>query len=183
MKKYVVFLRGINVGGNKKVDMKKLKIVFENLDYKNVSTFINSGNIIFETKKVNGKMEEKKLAEKLEKVLEKEFGFEIKVLVRDGEDLQKLCKFIPRNWSNDTEQRTDVLFLWDEFDKKESLKLIKINGEVDNLGYFSGSIIWNFKRINYAKSGMHKFIGTVVYKNMTARNINTVRKLGELLKK
>jgi uncharacterized protein (DUF1697 family) len=58
---------------------------------------------------------------------------------------------------------------------------IQSNKEVDTLIYISGSIIWSVERSNYAKSGMKKFIGSEIYKNMTARNSNTVKKLGELL--
>ena len=52
---------------------------------------------------------------------------------------------------------------------------------MDTLKYIDGAIIWNVKRKDVTKSGMKKFIGTLIYKNMTARNINTVRKLNELL--
>lgn len=48
MKKYVALLRGINVGGNNKVEMSKLKALFEKMGYTNVVTYINSGNVIFE---------------------------------------------------------------------------------------------------------------------------------------
>jgi uncharacterized protein (DUF1697 family) len=85
-------------------------------------------------------------------------------------------------WANDAEQKTDVLFLWDDFDDKKSLTLIKTTPKVDTLKYVAGAIVWNVKRDDYTKSGMNKFIGTLVYKNMTARNVNTVRKLGELMK-
>lgn len=43
------------------------------------------------------------------------------------------------------------------------------------------NIVWNLSKVDYATSGMKKFIGTKLYKNMTARNINTVRKLAELM--
>ena len=72
--------------------------------------------------------------------------------------------------------------MWEEYDKKSSLNLIEINKDVDNLIYVKGAIIWNLNKMDYSKSRMHKFIGTIVYKNMTARNVNTVRKLNELLK-
>jgi uncharacterized protein (DUF1697 family) len=173
MTKYVALLRGINVGGNNKVEMPKLKKVFEALGFLNVSTYINTGNVIFETDK-------KDLDTTIEKALLKAFGFAIRVVVRDTQNIQKLCKSLPNNWTNDTEQKTDILFLWDEFDNKKSIDLIKTT-EVDTLKYIDGAIVWNVKRVDYTKSGMHKFIGTVIYKNMTARNINTVRKLNELL--
>jgi len=47
--KYIALLKGINVGGNRKVEIKNLKSLFEKLGYKNVSTHINSGNVIFES--------------------------------------------------------------------------------------------------------------------------------------
>lgn len=170
---YVALLRGINVGGNKKVEMSKLKKVFESLGFTNVTTYINSGNIIFESSK--------KDFSQIETVLKKSFGFEIRVVIRDAKNIQKLCEKIPRELENSTEQKTDILFLWDEFDKKSTIGLIKINPKVDILQYVSGAIIWSVKRSDYSKSGMKKFIGTIVYKNMTARNVNTVRKLAGLM--
>ncbi len=182
MQKYVALLRGINVGGNNKVEMPKLKLAFESLGYKNVSTYINSGNVIFEVGEEVGRGsvgEIKNLRTEIESKLKKQFGFEIRVFVCKFETLQKICKEIPKDWQNDDVQKTDVLFLWEDFDNKETLKLIKINPEVDRLEFLHGVIVWNVKRSGYAKSGMHKFIGTTVYKNMTARNVNTVRRLGE----
>ena len=56
------------------------------------------------------------------------------------------------------------------------------NNNVDTLIYIEGALIWNLRREHYSKSGMNTFIGTPIYKNMTARNVNTVRKLAELMK-
>jgi uncharacterized protein (DUF1697 family) len=173
MTKYVALLRGINVGGNNKVEMLKLKKVFESLGFEHVSTYINSGNVIFETDK-------KDLEPLIEKTLKKVFGFELRIVIRDAKNIKKLCNDIPKSWLNDTDQRTDVLFLWDEFNSKKSVPLIKTT-EVDTLKYIDGAIVWNVKRKDVTKSGLKKFIGTLLYKNMTARNINTVRKLNELL--
>ncbi|MEP7162374.1 MAG: DUF1697 domain-containing protein [Candidatus Moraniibacteriota bacterium] len=178
MKKYIALLRGINVGGNSKVEMTKLREVFESLGFQNVSTYINSGNVIFES----DAKEAKGLSRKIERALEKAFGFAIKTLVREKKDLDAICKAVPPAWKNGADQKTDVLFLWDEFDKKATLDLLAINEKVDHLQYISGAIVWNIERKHYNQSGMRKFIGTVVYKNMTARNINTVRKLDALMK-
>jgi hypothetical protein len=78
--------------------------------------------------------------------------------------------------------KTDVLFLWEEFDNKKSLDLINKKEGIDNLIYVDGAIVWNVDRKDYTKSGMNKFINSVLYKNMTARNVNTVRKICELMK-
>jgi uncharacterized protein (DUF1697 family) len=88
---YAAFLRGINVGGNKKVPMEDLKKVFALLGYKNIRTLLNSGNVIFEA--------EEKDADELRRVieikLEKKFGFPIPILIRTIAELQALAKADP----------------------------------------------------------------------------------------
>ena len=189
MTKYVALLRGINVGGNCRVDMKKLKEVFANADgtaggatsaaksFQNVSTYINSGNVIFDS----DEKDEVVLATEIESILYNTFGFKIPVILRNLSEIKKVAQAIPLEWTNDTEQKTDILFLWKNYCNKKTLNLIKKVENVDNLMYVSGTVIWNIDRKYYAKSGMNKFIGTEVYKNMTARNVNTVRKLLELM--
>lgn len=117
----------------------------------------------------------------IEPFLEKTFKFSIPVIIRSATNIKNVAKKIPKEWGNDPSQKADVLFLWDAYDKKSSLKLIATKEGIDELRYVPGAIIWHINRDNYAKSGMHKFIGTEVYKNMTARNVNTVRKLAALL--
>ncbi|NTV41179.1 MAG: DUF1697 domain-containing protein [Candidatus Moranbacteria bacterium] len=178
MQKYLALLRGINVGGNNKVEMLKLKNIFESLGFFNVVTYINSGNVIF----ITANKDIDALTRKIETTLKKKLGFEVKILLRSSDNVQLLVEKIPRKWKNDAEQRTDVLFLWDEYDNKNTISLTQSNPDVDELRYFPGAIVWNLKRSNYSKTGMRKFIGTPVYKNMTARNINTVRKIADLMK-
>ncbi|MEK9159635.1 MAG: DUF1697 domain-containing protein [Patescibacteria group bacterium] len=176
--KYVALLRGINVGGNAKVEMARLRKVFESLGFNEVRTYINSGNVIFESEE----KDVKKLTVQIEKAIEKTFGFAVRTVLREKENILKLAQEIPVEWTNDTEQKTDVLFLWEDFDNKKSLELIQAAKGVDVLLYFPGAIAWKVDRAQYNKSGMRKFIGSVLYKNMTARNVNTVRKLAEMMK-
>lgn len=176
-RKYVALLQGINVGGNKKVSMITLCAIFESLGFDKVRTYINSGNILFETPIDDMKS----LAKNIEDVLRKQLGFSVAVVLRTSENIELLNARIPDSFVNNTDQKTDILFLFDEFDSKDSLKLIDASTKVDTLMYVSGAIIWTIDRKQYARSGMKKFIGSVLYKNMTARNINTVRKLQQLL--
>ena len=177
MKTYLAFLRGINVGGKNKVSMLELKKSFEKLGYKDVSTYINSGNVIFNANTDNTQ----KIASKIEEALFKKFGFVVRTVVRTGVSVRKISKAIPKEWGNDNEQKTDVLFLWPDFESKKSLDFISVIPGIDNLIYVDGAIIWNINRAQYNKSGIKKFIGSELYKNMTARNVNTVRKLAEML--
>lgn len=174
--KYVALLRGINVGGNNKVPMKELQQCFEDAGYDDVQTYINSGNVIFNTKKID----EVRLAAAIEGAIEKWFGFGVRVVVRTGRDIQKIAAAIPADWENKT-HKTDILFLWDGYASKSSVKLINPKKGIDTLIYVDGAIVWHLDRNAYGKSAMNNFIGTELYKNMTARNVNTVRKLAGLL--
>lgn len=176
--RYVAFLRGINVGGNCRVEMKKLKVLCERLGYTNVQTYINSGNVIFLSPKLP-----KTILGELEPALEHGFGFFIPTIIRSQQELETIDVATPVEWSNDSEQKTDVLFLWEAVNKKESLIEIIHDPKIDDLRYIPGAIVWHLDRKYYAKSGMRKFIGTKLYKQMTARNINTVRKLLALMGK
>lgn len=174
MSTYVALLRGINVGGKNKVPMDALRAVFLSLGYTNVVTYINSGNVLFDGDAVD--------LPGIERALSESFGFRIPIIILEKPVILAICKRIPSSFKNDKEQKTDVFFLFDEYNKKSTLQKITTNPDVDTLLYVSGAIIWNVLRKNKAKSGMEKFIGTEIYKNMTARNVNTVRRLGELLR-
>ncbi|QQR54305.1 DUF1697 domain-containing protein [Candidatus Peregrinibacteria bacterium] len=86
MTQYAAFLRGINLGG-RTVKMAELKAVLEKLDYKNVNTFLASGNAVFEKEPLSSPHA---LEMEMEEALEKKFGFKIPVLVRTVEELRAL---------------------------------------------------------------------------------------------
>lgn len=176
MTTYVALLRGINVGGNSKVEMPRLKQVFEALGCKNVSTYINSGNVIFQDKQTPSK-----LVPQIETAIAKEFGLNVRVVLRDLANIRTLCKEIPAGWTNDKEQKTDVLFLWDEIDNADITEKILVNPKIENALYIDGALVWNIGRENVTKGNGVKLIKTNLYQHMTARNINTVRKLQELM--
>ena len=177
MNRYVALLRGINVGGNSKIEMKTLKALVEKLGFQQVSTYINSGNVLFISD-----LDPKVIREMLESEIKVHFGIMLSVMIRDAQNIDELCTAFPKSWTNDDDQKTDILFLSEDYDHPEILNLISHDPRIDTLIYVKGAIGWNVSRSDYPKSGMHKFIGTPVYKNMTARNINTLRKLNDLLK-
>jgi len=170
--KYIALLRGINVGGNRKVEMKRLKALFESLGYKNVSTYLNSGNVIFESNKEQGDIQKD-----IQKNLKREFGCEIQTLIKSEKEIKRIAKAIPEEWKNDTEQKTDVAYLFEEIDFKETIDVLPIKKEFIEIKYIKGAIIWNIKRENINKSQLTKIISHKVYQLMTVRNVNTARKL------
>ncbi|HEX7259416.1 MAG TPA: DUF1697 domain-containing protein, partial [Candidatus Saccharimonadia bacterium] len=120
--RYAALLRGINVGGKAKVAMPKLKAVFETLGCTDVITYINSGNVVF----LDGRSS-KELVPLIESAIAEEFRLAIRIVLRDSMAITKLCKEIPSSWTNDSVQRTDVLFLWEEIDDPAILQKITIN--------------------------------------------------------
>lgn len=175
---FVALLRGINVGGNNKVEMKKLKSVVEELGFSQVKTYINSGNVIFESSNQN---DQAQIALLLENEIQKAFGFPVKVLIRDFDSIKRVAENLPNDWQNNQEMKCDVMFLWDEIDNKSLIKELPIKKDIDEVIYLSGALLWSVKRENLTKSGMLKLVGTKLYKQMTIRNSNTTRKLFALM--
>lgn len=169
--KYVALLRGINVGGNNKLAMKNLKVIFEDLGFINVSTYINSGNVLFESPEANQQM----LATTIEAAIHDATSLSVKTLVKSAAEIAQVAKLLPAEWVNDVTQRTEVMFFWDEAPQKDIPSLIKTREGVDCLLYANGVLIWNISRINYSKSALRDFISNPLYKLMTGRNCNTVR--------
>jgi len=138
---YVALLRGVNVGGRAKVDMRELKKQFEQLGCSDVATYINSGNVIFR---------DRRAASTLTRALEKALGR--RVAVRSLAQIQALCKRIPPEWTNDKEQKTDIGFALDT----------------------PRDLLWNARRRDLKpREGPEWDV------EVTARNVNTVRKLRE----
>ena len=177
MNTYIALLRGINVGGHALVSMKELKACFEELGFRDVSTYINSGNIIFK----DSRTDIPALVQLIESGIKAHRKMDIRVVVKSKSEMAAICKKIPRDWVTDESMRTDVMFLWKEVDTPETISDIPINPKVDRLVRAKGAVIWNVTRKDYSKSKLPKIIGTKLYKNMTARNANTTRKLLALM--
>lgn len=177
MKTNLALLRGINVGGNNKIEMAKLKKTFERLGLANVRTFIASGNVIFGTNETD----QTKLTAKIETAIRTDYGINIKVLIRDLESIKRLTKAIPASWVNDKNMKCDVMFLWKEIDDKKVLDKLPYNPVLEDIKYARGAVIWRINRDKVSKSRMFTIVGTKLHQQMTIRNPNTVRKLYALM--
>ncbi|WP_422124768.1 DUF1697 domain-containing protein [Planococcus sp. X10-3] len=170
---YVALLRGINVGGKNKVDMKELKGVFEETGMTSVKTYINSGNIIF----ADSHRRTEELPAILEQAILTHFDLKIKVLVYGFDGFQRIAESIPNDWSNNNDMKSDVWFLWPEVDGDSVLNQLVIKPDIDRVKYVPGAILWSVDKADVTRSGMSKVVGTALYKLVTIRNVNTVRKL------
>jgi uncharacterized protein (DUF1697 family) len=168
--KYIALLRGINVGGNRRVEMKRLKSLFESLGYSNTLTYLNSGNIIFESNKKQAIVDKE-----IETYLKDTFGFDIPTLVKSELEMKNIAEAIPKDWQNDSKQKTDVAYLFKKIDTKETMNVLPIKKEYLDIFYTKGAIIWHVDRNNYNKSHLNKLISHKSYQLMTVRNVNTAR--------
>lgn len=175
---YVALLRGINIGGRNKINMKELKVSFERFGMLNVITYINSGNIIFE----DSVHSETEIVQLLEAVIMEDFSIEIKVLIRSLNQFQQVMNRLPEDWVNDKTMKSDVLFLWDEIDDEMNLDQFIIRPEIDTVFYVPGAILWSVSRENTSKSGLNRIVSKKIYKQITIRNVNTVRKIFSMMK-
>ena len=177
--KYVLLLRGINVGGKNKVAMSDLKDMISKLGYKNVITYINSGNIIFES---NDKKEIVK--EKISQMLDT-FSFPINKVILTQQEYLEEADNLPEWWSEELFRR-DVLFYSDEVDysiMKERIKMMPLNDEMVHFG--KSAVFWGkYNEKNYLSTSYHKLLmKESFYKSITIRNARTFEKISELLNK
>lgn len=100
--RHVAFLRGINVGGNKLIKMEALAEVFKSSGFRNVRTYIASGNVVFDSRAGDRRA----IAKKIERSLTKAFGHEIAVVVFTLDEIGTLVK---RNPFKGVEHESDVI--------------------------------------------------------------------------
>jgi uncharacterized protein (DUF1697 family) len=129
MTTYLALLRGINVSGKKPVPMAKLKETFAGLGLSEVKTYLQSGNVVFQTKK---KSLPAKLAETIEAAISRDFGHQVSVLVLTAEQLDAIASHNPL-WpkSGGEETHFHATFLLDPVSKATfvALKLPAAEGE------------------------------------------------------
>ena len=174
--KYIALLRGINVGGHNKIKMEALREMFAALGFENVKTYINSGNVIFETTGISGD----KLAAKIEKRIQAEFSLDIKVMVRTMTEIEDIIKNNPFDGQFENDKDLHVLFLDKKLAEEKRELLLSNNNENEQFAARNREIFC-LLRVSVLDSLLGKdYIGKKLKTPATARNWRTVRKIAEL---
>ena len=174
---YVAFLLGINVG-RRSVKMAELKALMESLNYKNVCTFLASGNVRFTA----GKMTSAVLERKLEDAYVKKFGFKISVIVRTVGELEKMQKAGPfKNVKVTKNTPRYVTFLAPRHAQGKPTKPLKagrVSYEYRILKVTPGEV-FSVLELNpeMATPDVMKLLGVTYGKRITTRNWNTIEKI------
>lgn len=177
MPAYVAFHRAINVSGTKIIKMVHLKQLFEGMGFKNVATYIQSGNVYFET----AKSPNEALAKKIEKHLLKELGFEVETMVRTIDELKAIADNDPYKKIEDDGNVVVYLgFLSDEPAKEQQKLLLTFNSEIDECT-IKGKEIYILRYRDRGKARFeNKLIENKLKVKCTMRNRKTLYKLLEL---
>ena len=177
MQKYVAFLRGINVGGNKKVPMAELKKVIEKIGLKNVKTLLASGNVVFEAD--SDKIDE--LQDSISSAIEKAFKFPVPVLLRSFTDIQEIIALDPfKNITITPQTRLYVTFLTKKVQDKASSNFVSKDKSFKILSKTKSEV---FSVLDLSITGTPEAMGALEKefgKEVTTRNWNTILKLASL---
>ncbi|MBT8209675.1 MAG: DUF1697 domain-containing protein [Eudoraea sp.] len=176
--KYVAFLRGINVGGHHKVPMALLREEMEKLDFKNVLTLLNSGNILFDTTPYDLEKLEHRISEHLETV----FGFPIPTIIRRSETI---CSLLEKNPFKDI-ALTKEIRLYVSFLKKKNEMDLKLPWTSDDGSYKiiakTDNTILSVLDLSVTKTPQAMDILRRHYgSEITTRNWNTIKRLEKKL--
>jgi uncharacterized protein (DUF1697 family) len=174
--RYVALLRGINLGGANIMKMDDLKAVFSELGFKNVKSYINSGNLAFDTAKTS----ETKLIDRIENAVEKEFGRRVHIMVREQQDIGCILKNNPFEGEYESHKHMHVLFLKEPM-PAEKEKLLQDSALPGERYHVNGREVYNLLPNGVAGSLLTKgFFEKKPAVPYTGRNWRTVEKLAEL---
>lgn len=170
MKKQIAFLRGINVG-NIRIKMPDLKLAFETLGFQQVKTYLQTGNVVFESDKI---LEDIKPI--LEKELSETFNYEAFVLLYDFDVLSNIIDKYP--FEKIENHHAYVIFVDNEV-IFEDLKSLSENSD-EPIESGNQVIYWKVKKGESLDTPFSKILAKAKYKkNTTVRNINTLEKMIE----
>jgi uncharacterized protein (DUF1697 family) len=174
MTTYISLLRGINVSGQKKIKMAALKVVYESLKFEHVKTYIQSGNVVFQSS--NDKVT---IKNNIETAIKEHFDFDVPVLILSQEQLENTAKSLPFPAINIEEEGSKIIvfFLSESVsnDQEKTLGAYLTNSEQLVLDQ---NVIFLYCPEGSGKSKLtNKLIETKLKLTSTARNIKTVNKL------
>lgn len=179
MTRYALLVRGINVGGKNKVVMAQLRQELAELGLENVETYINSGNIFFDSSKARTL-----LVESLQGFFEVHYPFIKSFSLVSQEDYEEELRTLPAWWFQEM-ARKDVLFYTEVLDREsveEKLRVLKLRNEL--LYFGKVAVFWGkLSEETYAKTAYHKqLLKLPFYRKITIRNANTFDKIGQFFK-
>ncbi|VUW92909.1 Uncharacterised protein [Streptococcus constellatus] len=176
--RYTLLLRGINVGGKNKVDMSDLKADLAELGFENLVSYINSGNLFFDSSEREGE-----IGERLTAYFRRSYDFPIPFVLISSAILQEEMAKLPAWWRDEAAYRRDVLFYLPEANREQIEAEAGRWANDKELLHFGQTAFFyrNSDQADYLKSNYHKkLLKSSFYKSLTIRNGKTFQKILEL---
>jgi uncharacterized protein (DUF1697 family) len=175
--RYVALLRGINVGGRNPVAMGELRSAFEDSGHADVTTYIQSGNVLFRSNASRATLETD-----IERVLAARFGIATVVVVRSHAQLRSVVVDAPPGFGAEPARyHSDAIFLRSPLTPAQVMKIVQLREGVDRAWPGKGVVYFERLSAERTKSRMSSIVGTPEYANMTIRSWATTTKLLALL--
>jgi uncharacterized protein (DUF1697 family) len=164
--RYVALLRGINVGGRNKISMADLREIFTDAGFGNVSTYIQSGNVAFESACARAKLESD-----IEALLTERLESPPVVVVRSHRELRSVVVDAPAEFAARTDgYHRDVVFLKTPLTPARAMGIVQLRDGVDDAWPGPGVVYFSRLIAQKTKSKMGRIVGTPEYRLMTIRN-------------
>lgn len=177
--KYLILLRGINVGGNNIIKMTELKSCLEEAGFTGVQTYIQSGNVVLEDRRRN--TEVGRLIQEIEGLLTKEFNYDSKVVAVNARQMAQIITEAPKWWGQSKEYKHNLAFIKEPMTAAEALAKIEKAPDVEKIEAGNGVLYVSSSIKHFGRTKFVKVVGTALYKQMTIRNYNTSQKLATLM--
>ena len=180
--KFIVLLRGINISGKNKLLMSELKKVLEENQYTNVSTYLNSGNVILESNTKN----EEAIMKDIYEIVKAKFNLEIPIFVTNESTLESILSNSPEWWgTNNKEIYDNLIFIIPPVKFEDVYNAIGEPKEgLEKIKEYNNSIFWSYDLKKYRNSNWWVKTASVDIKDkITIRTANTMKKILELCKK
>ena len=180
--KYIALLRGINISGKNKISMSELKLELEKNNYQNVSTYLNSGNVIFESDIDN----KESIMRDINRIIKNKFNLKIPIFVMTAFELADILSNYPNWWGTDDKGIYDnLIFIIPPTKYEEIYQTIgKPREGIEKIKEYNNSIFWSYDLKNYRKSNWwSKTASTNISGKITIRTANTMRKVLEICNK
>ncbi len=180
--KYIALLRGINISEKNKIAMPKLKSVLGESGFKNVVTYLNSGNVIFECDADDKGI----IRQKIKEIVRKEFRLEIPILILIEIEHEDALNNRPKWWdAGDKEVYNNLIFIIPPANYSEIYGVVGEPSEnIDKIENYKNYIFWSFDLKNYKKSNWWiKTASNGIKDKITFRTANTIKRVLEICKK
>jgi len=178
MKTYIAILRGINVGGRNLVRMNELKAYLKTLNFINIQTYIQSGNVIFEYNSVDTHELQRQIGD----LIMEKYGYKVSVIVKTISELSQVLTHNPFiNTRNEDIKKLHVTFLSKVPDAKLLDGFLRIQNPPDEYIY-TDDVIYLFCPNGYGRTKFtNNFIENKLDVQATTRNWKTTKKLFDLV--